>query len=257
VLRLKLPVGPQAGSVAARNSLHSAVRGRSLLALRQCLHSGCEPVIELLGWLKNASPWIQGLFGGAGATLAWEGLLKPTAARRSLAHVLAQEVGHDLQIAAGARASIKYDPDAVPGDFGLSTMIFDAVAARLGELPHLTGEIVLLYRRAQVLNQMPRGFADSLREFRATSDPGTQRIVESELQSILAAYHTGLTTFVNEANALLPKLHRASVPWYRLDLRLRPPAYVTIQQIEAGAAETAERLRRQIEDMNSRRSGTA
>ena len=37
-----------------------------------------------LSWWTDLSPWLQGLFGGAGVTLLWEGVLKPVRERRSL-----------------------------------------------------------------------------------------------------------------------------------------------------------------------------
>jgi hypothetical protein len=66
-------------------------------------------MVAVSNWLTEVSPWVQGLFGGTGATLFWEGILKPVRARRSLAHVLAEEVAHNLQYAAEQRLYLDKD----------------------------------------------------------------------------------------------------------------------------------------------------
>jgi hypothetical protein len=204
------------------------------------------PSIDL-SWLAGVSPWVQGLFGGAGATLLWEGVIKPAKDRRSLAHVLAEEVSHNIQYAASARSFILHDPKRIPGDFSLSTMVFSSVADRLGELPELVNEIVLLYRRTEELNRLPETWAEALREYRLAREGGSSQtgVLETELASMLGVYESGLTKYINQANLVLPKLRRAAIPVYRPDLRLRKPRYRSIQDIDADVAQLAEQRRRE------------
>ena len=184
-------------------------------------------------WVTEISPWIQGLFGGTGATLFWEGILKPVRARRSLAHVLAEEVGHNLQYAAGQRLLVDKNPGGIPSDFSLSTQVYEALLPRIGELPKLVGEIVLLYRSIEALNAIPESFTVAFNKFHDPEGQPTYVLAQlkEQLNGYLGVYRTGLESVVNRANTLLPKLRRASVPWYRLDLRLRKPKLLSLDEL--------------------------
>lgn len=192
-------------------------------------------------WLSGLSPWIQGFFGGAGATLLWEGVLKPRRARRRVAHALAEEIALALTYAASQRLYVKHLPKGVPGDFAMSDVVFNAVAAQLGELPELLGEIVIFYQGVRDLNHLPVGFAESLRAYRS-AEVADQSIHQRELDSILGVYRSGLETCVDRANKLLPKLHKAAIPWYRFDRRLRKPRLLSLDQL-AKDVDAVARLR--------------
>ena len=194
----------------------------------------------MVNWLTELSPWIQGLFGGTGATLVWEGILKPVRARRSVAHVLAEEVAHNLQYSAGQRLLLDKNPRGIPNDFSLSTGVYEALLPRIGELPKLVAEIVLLYRSIEALNAIPESFTVALNKLQ---DPeGHPRHVftqlEEQVNAFLGVYRTGLESVVNRASTLLPKLRKASVPWYRLDLRLRKPKLLSLDEL----GKTVEQL---------------
>ncbi len=186
------------------------------------------------------SPWIQGLFGGTGATLFWEGILKPVRARRSLAHVLAEEVGHNLQYAAGQRLLLDKNPRGIPSDFSLSTQVYKALLPRIGELPRLVGEIVLLYRSIEALNAIPESFTVVFNKFHDPEGQPDYVLVqlEEQINGHLGVYRTGLESVVNRANTLLPKLRKASLPWYRIDTRLRKPKLLSLDEL----AKTVDQL---------------
>ena len=70
------------------------------------------------------------------------------------AEVLSAEVSHHIQYLAGAFVSRSLSK--VAPDFDLSTMVFDSVVPRLGELPpHVLAEVVFRYRYFKELNKLP------------------------------------------------------------------------------------------------------
>src|SRR3954467_15148053 len=92
---------------------------------------------RLIAWWSSAAPWIQGALGGAGVTMLWEGLLKPRRERRSLAHVLAQEVEVNLQLAQLMKKDRTRDPRNLPPAETppFETLVYRTLLPRLGELP--------------------------------------------------------------------------------------------------------------------------
>jgi hypothetical protein len=101
---------------------------------------------------------LTALFGGAGATLLWEVLLRPKRDRRNVAEVLSAELSHNMQMLAATAVNAR--PDTVPPDLALSTMVFDAVTEKIGELPSETiGEVVFIYRYFQQLNALPLAYS--------------------------------------------------------------------------------------------------
>jgi hypothetical protein len=203
----------------------------------------------LLRLWRELSPWIQGLFGGAGAILLWEAVLKPIRERRALAHILAEEIAHNLQYAAGQRLYLEGNPKGLPGDFRLSMLVFSAVAHRIGELPHLTGDTVLLYRRVDALNALPEKFAQALRDLNDSSGDSWEvrerkENARKESDTILTIYRQGLEKVVEDANAILPRLRAAARPWYRVDYMLRKKQTLDLQDMAGDVMKLLERNRR-------------
>jgi hypothetical protein len=195
-------------------------------------------------WLKDISPWVQGLFGGAGATLLWEAFLKPAAERRSLAHVLAEEIAHNLQYAAGQRIYLNHNPKGIPYDFALSRMVFDAIAPRIGELPEHVADIMLIYRHVESLNALPGAFSNAFDAYRVAQTAGGGPRTEEhkrDLETMLGIYKDSLERLVNLSNALLPKLRRKAIPYYRPDLRLRRKPTLSLDDLAADVERLVQR----------------
>jgi hypothetical protein len=100
---------------------------------------------------------------------------------------------------------------------------------------------VLLYRQFEALNDLPKPFSDALERFHS---PDGQHVLtlgrlQEELNAYLGVYRTGLEAAVDRANTLLPKLRRAAIPWYRLDLRLRKPKLLSLEQLGGNVAQLA------------------
>jgi len=161
------------------------------------------------------APVLQGLFGGAGATWLWEGLLKPRRDRRNLARALGAEVGLNMQLVAGASSLLVHKPNQIPLDYSLSAQVFLAVTARIGELePVLMADVVVFYREIDALNQLPKAFTDALDEYRRIdrADHAGRERAQRFLDSILTTYRMGLERTVQRGNQVLPRLRRTSRP---------------------------------------------
>jgi hypothetical protein len=194
---------------------------------------------------------VQGLFGGAGAILLWEAFLKPARERRSLAHMLAEEIGLNIQHAAAQLSyAKKHNPKGIPADFVLSEVVFNAVAARVGELPALAGDVVHLYQRVATMNRLPTDFSETLDRLRdlEAQNPADARVKQHRdlLDNMLVVYRSSLDTFINLGNEVLPKLREAARPWYRLDLLLRKPKYAHMTRIERDVDEHQNKLQTEL-----------
>jgi hypothetical protein len=209
-------------------------------------------------WWADAQPWLQGLFGGAGALLLWEGVLKPKRERRALAHALAEELSHNLQYAVGQRLYLEHNPKSIPMDFELSEIVFSAVRAKFGELRPHVGAIMLVYRQIQALNKLPAAYKETLLRYNAenttipevNADPsrgGRIAELDRELNSMLGVYKSGLEVIVGRVNTLLPRLRRAAVPLWRLDYYLRPKKLLSITEAAENVATLAAQRKRELE----------
>lgn len=169
-------------------------------------------------------PALLGLFGGIGATLVWEGLLKPRRERRSIARVLLAENSHNLQMmtAASMIAAEKASgsgPQSVPSDFALSTIAFDALASGIGALPgQVIGEMVYLRAYYQTLNAMPAAFDAALDSARGTSSEQLFKAHGAMTQHI-AIFRQTLDKAIHRVGLVQPLLaaeaYRWWVPWER------------------------------------------
>lgn len=159
---------------------------------------------------------LTGLFGGAGATLLWETVLKPRRERRSVAQVLSAEVSLNLQLLAAALVGA--DAKKLPPDFRLSTMVFDAVAERIGELrPDDVGEVVFLYNHFTNLNRLVEFYVQYVDDLRACPPDAPHRgTIVSEIQSCIRAFYGSIDKAVNRTNLVQPRLLRAAKPWWSL-----------------------------------------
>jgi hypothetical protein len=188
---------------------------------------------------KNLSPWVQGLFGGAGVTLVWEALLKPRREKRSLARALAEEVAINLQLAAAQHSINQQSSKAIPGDFSFQTAVYHALIARLGELPDLdVARLVGLYAKMDGINKIPPEYAQLIEEWRALPRRGaapleseTSARVKRDLDRAILIFGEGVANVLTLANEILPRLRRASVPLWRLDYIIRRKTYLDMSQV--------------------------
>ena len=189
-----------------------------------------------LDWFTQLSPVLQGLFGGAGATLLWELILRPARARRAVARVLAEEVSLALESCAAGRLQLNLTPRAIPGDFQISTLAFNAISSDLGELPsELIGETVLLYHHIGLVNAIPKTFGESLDKWTALAvvgDTEERQSLRRELDQTLIVYRGSLEKLVERCNAISPKLRRKSVPLWRIDYLFRRKKLLSLEELD-------------------------
>ena len=195
-----------------------------------------------------------GLFGGAGATLLWEALLRPRLARRALAEVLAAEVSINLQLLAAA-ASLA-NPKKIPPDFSTSTKVFESIVERIGELsPRLVAEVVFLYRYFFELNEHPRVYVECIKELRSyESASANYAACERELLAQVAVFNQYVQKATTRINLVQPLLLKAAFPWWSFPRRWQRPAEAqlslpelqqkivrSLREREALAADVAKR----------------
>jgi hypothetical protein len=167
---------------------------------------------------------LLGLFGGAGVTLVWELILRPMRERRSIAEVLSAEVSLNMQMLSAAE--VHASATKVPPDFEASTMVFDAVAARIGELPsQAVAEVIFLYRYFKQLNEMPKTYVSLIDELRALSgDSPHRQTVEAEIKACVSVFNGSVAEAINRCNITQPMLLKTAFPRWSPRRYGRPPS---------------------------------
>ncbi len=180
---------------------------------------------------------LLGLFGGAGATLLWELVLKPMRERRNVAAVLSAEVSLNLELLSAAKLLAR--PDNVPSDFELPIMVFEAMAERIGELPSQTvREVIFLYRYFKQLSELPKIYVRSVDTLRAVpADSPHRKAMESEIRSCVEVFNSLVAKAIHRVNLTQPMLLAAAFPWWSLRKYRRAPSQ------ELDLREMAERVR--------------
>lgn len=193
---------------------------------------------------------LLGLFGGAGATLIWELLFRPLRERRSLAEVLSAESSLNMQLLGAAQ--LYASATKVPPDFEASTMVFDAVAARIGELPsQAVNEVIFLYRYFKQLNEMPRTYValvDELRAQPAESPHG--KTVERELQQCAAVFNNYVVKAINRCNITQPMLLKSAFPrWSPRRYGRQPSRMLDVSELAGRIRVSQEERARLTEEL--------
>ncbi len=162
-------------------------------------------VVEILVTLLTA------LFGGAGAVLLWEGVLKPRREVKKVARVLAAELTLNKLLLIAHRGARKADPHGLPADFRLTRTGFDAIGDRIAELPvDLLIPTLLIYQRVDALNRVESAYGTQHKLWEATaSGTAEHREAALKLESILSVFDRGLAVAIEEANKLQPLLCEA------------------------------------------------
>jgi hypothetical protein len=143
-----------------------------------------------------------GLFGGAGATLLWELILKPRRERQAVAGALFAEL---LRIEQYVKAFLeRSDRSRFPTEFHVSTFVFDSLTSRIGEL-HLStlAELVGVYAKMHELNRIPAIARTLANEIREDSTSHRASLLRAEL-------HSTTTTFYDHLSVVHGAIHSAA-----------------------------------------------
>lgn len=163
---------------------------------------------------------ILGLFGGVGATVLWEGIVKPYRERRNLARSLATEILTNrirLQKTFSIRAST---PKTLPFNLQLSTLVFESVAEKIAELPEeILPELIQLYNHFISVNAIKAHLKGNLDQ-RPGADASTVEILKKKYLKGLDGLDSNIQASISAADKLLPKLVRyarfTSEPWLKV-----------------------------------------
>jgi hypothetical protein len=164
---------------------------------------------------------IAGIFGGSGAVLLWELVIRSRVQGRAIAEVVSAEVSLNLEYL--TVASMLAKSNKIPADFALATSVFGSLTDRIGDLPSdLVGEVVFLYRYFEDLNRMPSSFGESLREFRSYQ-PGTENHIacQRELAGGVAVFNQTVVKAIARIQLVQPLLLDAASPWWSFRGRKR------------------------------------
>ena len=190
---------------------------------------------------------IQGLVGGSAVVLVWEAFLKPAREKRSLANMLKEEVGHNLQYAIGQRLRHDRNPAEFPADFRMSTITFDAVAARLGELSEHVGPIHLLYRRLDLLNRSAEQWPTLRAKYEHACREGDlagAQLENNRLVAFLQTFRSELDAVAIECHSLLPRLWLDSLTHFELSKRRAVSALPSLAALRERSETDLKRLDR-------------
>jgi len=155
---------------------------------------------------------ILGLFGGVGATVVWEGLVRPARNRKHLARLLVAEIRMNLRQVEWMIESRKANPEFLPLNLSLGTSIFDSFSAQVGDLPEeLLLELIELYTRFRNLTQVGATLPTLLEEYELSPEASDRKtILESRIISRIDGLYGGLGRCKDNIGTLLPKLVRCA-----------------------------------------------
>ena len=183
-----------------------------------------------------------GLFGGAGATLVWELIIRPGRARRAFAEVLFVENSHNIQVLA---ATIAHQTlPVIPNDFYVQVTVFEVLLSELALLPpRLVGDVSHLYARLYSLNRMRDTYDASITERRqAVAGSLLEQEIAKDLAQTRLVFHTQVESTLAFASTVQKALEREAYPWWS----------VRSWQREQSSALSPEQMQSRVQDLRDR-----
>jgi hypothetical protein len=163
---------------------------------------------------------IIGGLAGSALTFAWELFLKPLMAGRMLAEVIAADLSLQLQAIAANLAQVRANPRTIPHRKPVPTVVYAAIASRLGELPRdVVGETILMYRSFERLNEVAELAASIFEQMEVAEERADQTqlaVLTRRLHREVAQYHAMLEGSLARMNELQPKMVAHAMPWWSL-----------------------------------------
>lgn len=165
-------------------------------------------------WVQEAWPFLKGIIGWGAASFVVENFFKPRKARRSLAHVLAEEVSLNLQLVVSQLAWFGLHPNEIPADLKLLDRVYETNTARIGELPdELTGPLILHYERIGTINRLTGDLgrlADEIQTIKRDPDRhgGVEalKVAGERMRRGMLVYKAAFAAALEEGDFLLRKL---------------------------------------------------
>jgi hypothetical protein len=162
--------------------------------------------------------------------------------------MLSAEVSMNMQLLGLAEQIAS--PIKVPPDFETPTIVFDAVAERIGELPsQAVREVIFLYRYFSQLNQLPAKYVGLVDELRALAPDSPHRpAVERELQSCVSVFNSYVANAIHRCNLTQPLLLKSALPWWSPRRYQQEPSRLLETGEMAERARVAQEARARLAD---------
>ena len=149
-------------------------------------------------------------------TLLWEAWIRPAAASRSVAELVAVDLGRQANAIMTDRQRRIRDPRAIPATGPVTTQLYAAALHRFGDLPRGTvPDVVAVYRDFERLD-VSAARAGALHERLAGTTAGDARrgVIEHQLAEELAAWDRTAAAALGVLHAVQPRLIAAAAPWW-------------------------------------------
>jgi hypothetical protein len=167
--------------------------------------------------------------------------------------MLSAEVSMNMQLLGLAERIAS--PTQIPPDFETSTIVFDAVAERIGELPsQAVREVIFLYRYFSQLNQLPATYTGLVNELRAPAPGSPHRpAIERELHTCVSVFNSYVANAIHRCNLTQPLLLKSAFPWWSPRRYQQEPSKLLDTREMAERARIAQEARARLADELRRR----
>jgi hypothetical protein len=162
--------------------------------------------------------------------------------------MLSAEVSMNMQLLGLAEHIAS--PTKIPPDFETSTIVFDAVAERIGELPsQAVREVIFLYRYFSQLNQLPATYIGLVNELRALAPGSPHRpAIERELHACASVFNSYVANAIHRCNLTQPLLLKSAFPWWSPRRYQQEPSKLLDTREMAERARVAQEARARLAD---------
>jgi hypothetical protein len=193
---------------------------------------------------------LKGALGWSAASFVYEVFVKPSRGRRRLAHVLAQEVGHNLELIVLQLEYFTIAPNELPADLKLADGVYKAVVGRIGELDDdVTGELILFYERVASINEQTSALvtlADAIAAIKRNPDAGggipALEMKVQQMNRAASVYKNTFATSAEQGDRLIRMLRVAETPLGKFGYRFRAKPQLDPAEARKRVAEHHDKM---------------
>jgi hypothetical protein len=163
-------------------------------------------------FLATLGAVLLAILSGAGGSALLELYWKPRRDRRRAASLIQAEVLLNAQLILLQAHARQQKPRAIPRDFRMSHMAWDASSSIVSELdPGVLKRLVLLYNRFETVNELVPLYADASDQLDACAADAPKRPkLTKYVNSIIDVFNTTLDSAFDDSKVLLPSLLSAA-----------------------------------------------
>lgn len=195
---------------------------------------------------------LAAIFGGAGAVVLWEMVVRPLRVRREFSEILLTELSLNSSILGSAAAHAQHNQ--IDPAFRVSTKLYDLNSASLVALPAgLAGRVVNLYFLLANLNELPQRYEEYLDTLRATKDPELQQQIAGETQAVIARFNYRVRDVLERMGPIQTTLYRLAYPLWSPRAMKKPSLEEdTLEEIAARVAKATSSRRDLMANLKSK-----